>query len=262
MDRVARRRHRRAGSPARPLRHAAAARARPGAPGRRPAADHHRLHQHDPARAGAVVPRRRARRAAHPGLHPLERGHDGAPRAAAGHRRRRPHLDVRQLGQPLRGRLQPLLPGQGPPRRRRPDLLPGPRLPRHVRPRVRRGAADRGPARRLPPGALPRRPGRRPAVVPAPAADAGLLGVPDRLHGPRRHQRDLPGPVQPVPAPPRHQGHQPTSTYGRSSATARWTSRSRSARSAWPPARSWTTSPSSSTATCSASTVRSAATAR
>ena len=61
---------------------------------------------------------------------------------------------------------------------------------------------------------------------------------------------------------PRHQGHQPTSTCGRSSATARWTSPSRSARSASPPARSWTTSPSSSTATCSASTARSAATAR
>ena len=44
----------------------------------------------------------------------------------------------------LRGRLQPLLPRQGPPRRRRPDLLPGPRLPRHVRPRLPRGPADRG----------------------------------------------------------------------------------------------------------------------
>ena len=58
-------------------------------------------------------------------------------------------------------------------------------------------------------------------------------------------QRDLPGPVQPLPAPPRHQGHLATSTSGRSSATARWTSPSRSARSASPPARSWTTSPSS-----------------
>ena len=134
--------------------------------------------------------------------------------------------------------------------------------PGHVRPRVHGGPPDRGPARRLPPGAVARRAGRRPAVLPAPAAHAGLLGVPDRLHGTRRHQRDLPGPVQPLPAPPRHQGHQPTSTSGRSSATARWTSRSRSARSAWPPARSWTTSPSSSTATCSASTARCAATAR
>ena len=144
VDRVARRRHRRARPPARPVRHAAAAGAGPGAAGRRPAADHDRLHQHDPARAGAVVPRRRARRAAHPRLHPVERRDAGAPGAAAGHRRRRPHLHLRQLGQPLRGRLQPLLPGQGPPGRRRPDLLPGPRLPRHVRPRLPGGPADRG----------------------------------------------------------------------------------------------------------------------
>ena len=57
----------------------------------------------------------------------------------------------------LRGRLQPLLPRQGPPRRRRPDLLPGPRLPRHVRPGVPGGPAHRAPARRVPPGALARR---------------------------------------------------------------------------------------------------------
>ena len=40
---------------------------------------------------------------------------------------------------------------------------------------------------------------------------------------------------------PRHQGHQRQHGSGPSSATARWTSRSRSARSAWPPARSSTT---------------------
>ena len=79
----------------------------------------------------------------------------------AGDRRRRAHLDVRQLGQPLRGRLQPLLPRQEPRRRRRPGVLPGSRLPRHVRSRVPRGPADRGPARRLPPGAVA--PRRRPA---------------------------------------------------------------------------------------------------
>ena len=50
-------------------------------------------------------------------------------------------------------------------------------------------------------------PGRRAAVLPAPAADARLLGVPDGVDGPRPDERDLPGPVQPVPARPRHQGH-------------------------------------------------------
>ena len=250
------------GRQARPLRHAAPAGTGPRAPGRRTPADHHRLHQHDPARAGAVVPRRRARRAAHPRLHPVERRDAGAPGAAAGHRRRRAHLHLRQLGQPLRGRLQPLLPGQGPPRRRRPDLLPGPRLARHVRPRVPRGPADRGPARRLPPGAVARRPRRRPAVVPAPAADAGLLGVPDRLDGPGRAQRHLPGPVQPLPAAPRHQGHQRPARVGvprrRRDGRAGVDRRDRPGR----PRGAGQPHLRRSTATCSASTARSAATAR
>ena len=193
--------------------------------------------------------------------HPLERRGHGVHGQPQGPRGRRPHRDVPVRREPLRGRLQPLLPRQGPPRRRRPDLHPGPRLPRHLRPRLPRGPAHRGAARPVPPGG-PARPGAGPVVVPAPAADAGLLGVPDRLDGPDRHQLDLPGPVQPLPPQPRHQGHQPTSTSGRSSATARWASPSRSARSASPRARSSTTSPSSSTATCSSSTARCAATAR
>ena len=89
-----------------------------------------------------------------------------------------------------------------------------------------------------------------------------LLGVPHGLDGPGRAQLDLPGPVQPLPAQPRHQGHQPAAASTRSSVTARWASPSRSARSAWPRARSSTTSRSSSTATSSSSTARSAATAR
>ena len=76
-------------------------------------------------------------------------------------------------------------------------------------------------AGRLPPGGLA--PGRRPAVLPAPAADAGLLGVPDGLHGPRPDERHPAGQVQPLSAPPRHQGHLATSTSGRSWATASWT---------------------------------------
>ena len=194
------------------LPHAQPAAAGPREAGRRAQPAQHRLHQHDPARERAVVPRRRARRAPDPRLHPVERGDHGAPGPAPGRRGRRPHLDVRLVGEPLRGRLQPLLPRQGPPRRRRPDLLPGPRLPRHVRPRVPRGPADRAAAGRLPAGALA--PRRRPVVLPAPAADAGLLGVPDRVDGPRPDQRDLPGAVQPLPAQPRHQGHQPAARVG------------------------------------------------
>ena len=67
------------------------------------------------------------------------------------------------------------------------------------------GRLDRGGPGRLPPGEVEGT--ARPALVPAPAADAGLLAVPDRVHGPRPDERDLPGAVQPVPAQPRHQGH-------------------------------------------------------
>ena len=212
VARVARRGRGPRGPQPRPLPDAEPAAAGAGEPGRGAEPAQHRLHQHDPVRVRAVVPRRRARRAAHPRVHPVERGDHGAPRAAARGRRRRAHLDLRLLGLVLRGRLQPLLPRQGPPRRRRPDLLPGPRLARHVRPRVPRGPADRAAARRVPPGALP--PGRRALVLPAPAADAAVLGVPDRVDGAGPDQRDLPGPVQPLPAQPRHQGHQPAARVG------------------------------------------------
>ena len=160
-----RRRARRGRAAARPLPDAAPAAARPGAARRRTVADQHRLRQHHPHRPGAVVPRRRGGRARLPSLDPVERRDDGAPRAAAGDRRRRPHLVLRVVGHALRGRVQPLLPRQGPPRRRRPGLHPGPRLPRHLRPRLPRGPPVRGPAGRLPPGALARRsraPGCRP----------------------------------------------------------------------------------------------------
>ena len=50
-------------------------------------------------------------------------------------------------------------------------------------------------------------PGRGPELVPAPAAHARLLGVPDGLDGPRPDQRDLPGPLQPLPPEPRPARH-------------------------------------------------------
>ena len=124
-----------------------------------------------------MVPRRRAHRAAHPGLRPLERGDDGRQGEQARRRHRRPPLDVRQLGEPLRDRLQPLLPRQGRRQRRRRRLLPGPRRPRHLRQGVHGGPPDRRRPRPLPPGDRPRRP--RPVELPAPPPDARLLGVPD-----------------------------------------------------------------------------------
>ena len=102
------------------------------------------VHQHDPARAGAVVPGRRAPRAAHPGVHPVERGRDGRPGQPPVRGPRRPLVDVRVGRRAVRGRLQPLLPGQGRRRLRRPGLHAGPRRSRHLRPGVPRGPDDRG----------------------------------------------------------------------------------------------------------------------
>ena len=56
--------------------------------------------------------------------------------------------------------------------------------------------------------------GQRPVVLPAPAAHAELLGVPDGLDGARRDQLHLPGALQPLPPPPRHQGHQRPARVG------------------------------------------------
>ena len=51
-------------------------------------------------------------------------------------------------------------------------------------------------------------------VVPPPAADAGVLGVPHGLHGSGGPELDLPGALQPLPAQPRHQGHQRAARVG------------------------------------------------
>ena len=159
----------------------------------------------------------------------------GEPRIG---RHRRPHLHLRLGRDALRSRLQPLLPRQGRRRRRRRHLLPGARLARHLRARVPRRAAVGRAADELPPRARAR---RRPVVVPAPLADAGLLGVPDGVDGPRPDHVDLPGALQPLPRRSRPEEAVRARRSGRSSATARPTSRSRSAPSAWPRARSSTT---------------------
>ena len=206
-----------------------------------------------------MVPRRRAHRAPHPGLHPLERRGHGHQGQQARRRHRRPPVHLRLVGRALRGRLQPLLPGQGRRPGRRPRLHPGPRRARHLRPGL-----PRGPARPRTQLDHFRREigGDGPVELPAPPAHARLLGVPDGLDGPRPDQLDLPGPLQPLPAQPPHRRHQRQSGCGASSATARPTSPRRSARSRSPAASSSTTSSGSSTATCSASTVRCGATAR
>ena len=157
-----------------------------------------------------MVPGRRGARAPDPPADPLERRRDGpaGEQQVPGHRRAPRH--VRERGIPVRGGVQPLLPRQGPPGRRRPDLLPGPRGARHLRPRVPRGPAHRGQPRPLP--ARDRRQG--PELVPASPADARVLGVPDGLDGPRPAGGRLPGALQPLPAEPRHPRHERAAGLG------------------------------------------------
>ena len=66
--------------------------------------------------------------------------------------------------------------------------------------------------------------GRRAVLLPAPAADARLLGVPDGLDGARTAQRHRPGPRQPLPPRPRDRRHRRPAGSGASSATASSTS--------------------------------------
>ena len=169
----------------RPLPALGPARPGPAAPGELPGHRLHAVRQQHPARGGAVVPGRRARGAAHPGLPAVERGGDGHPGQQARRRDRRPPVHVRQLGRALRGRAEPLLPREGRRPARRPHLLPGPRRARRLRPGLPRGPAERGRSRPLPHRDRP----RRPELLPAPPADAGVLGVPDRLDGPRARSR-------------------------------------------------------------------------
>src|SRR5664279_1546983 len=204
LDHVVRRHRRPGGRRSRPLRHVQAPEAGPAAPRRASAAHADPLHQHDQPGAGTLLPRRRGDRAADPAPRPLERGGDGPAGEHRLPRDRRPPLHVCQLGEPLRGGLQLVLPREGR-RFRGPGLLPGPRGAGDVRARLPGGAPQRRPARPLPARGSP---GRGPLVVPAPAPDARLLGVPDRQHGPGTDRRDLPGALQPLPAPPRHRRHQ------------------------------------------------------
>ena len=136
----------------------------------------------------------------------------------------------------VRGRLQPLLPRPRRPRRWRPDLLPGPRLARHVRPRVPRGTAQRGPARRLPPGALARRPAACPPTRTRGSCPSSGSSRRCRWASARSTRSTRRGSTATCTTAA---SRTPASSgSGRSSATARWTSPSPSAPSAWPPGRS------------------------
>ena len=205
MDRLARGCRRDGGQGASALHPVSAPQARAPAPGRPSEPDPDPLHQHDQPRAGALLPRRRGDGASRAADDPLERAGDGAAREHPLRGHRRPPLDVRERREPLRGRVQPLLPRIRR-RPRRPDLLPGPRGAGHLRPRLPRGAPDRGEPRPLPARVADAE--RRALELPASAADARLLAVPDGQHGPRADGRGLPGPLQPLPRRSRHRRHE------------------------------------------------------
>ena len=154
-------------------------------------------------------------------------------------RHRRPHLDVRVRGNAVRDRLQPFLPratGKG----YDGDVI---YFQGHASPGIYSRAFLEGRLERLAPREFPSRAaaGRRPLVVPAPVADARLLGVPDGVDGPRAHHVDLPGPLHALPGRSRPGADRRTARSGRFWATARPTSPRHSARFRSPRAKSSTT---------------------
>ena len=155
----------------------------------------HGLRQHHFHGAAAGVSGRPRPRAAHQGLHPLERDGDGRAGQSAELGVRRPHRDLRFRRHALRSRLQSLLACAQRRASGRHGLHPGPLGARHLCPRLSRGATDRRP-----PAAFPRGSGRRrPLVVSTPLADAGFLAVPDGFDGTRPDDGDLPGAVHALP---------------------------------------------------------------
>ena len=83
--------------------------------------------------------------------------------------------------------------------------------------------------------------GRRAVVLPPPAPDARVLGVPDGVDGPRAPQRHRPGPRRPLPRTPAGSPTRRTAGSGASSATASSTSPRPSVPWAWPAGSTSTT---------------------
>ena len=159
----------------------------------------HALREHHTARGGPRLSRRPRPRAAAEEPHPVERAGDGGAGQPRGGRHRRAHLHLCLGRDPLRGRVQPLLPGGQRDAAERPRVLPGPCGAGRLRPRLPRGPDHPAAARELPARAGR---GAGPVVVPASVADARLLGVPHRLDGARPDHGHLPGPVPAVPGGP------------------------------------------------------------
>ena len=205
--------------------------------GQPPLLRHHRVPQHHPRIARGAHSRRSGPRAAHPLSRSLERARDGGEGEPALLGARRAHRELRLFRHPLRRGLQPLLARAERCARRRPGVLSGAQRARHLRARLPRKTPLERPPAPLPPGG--RR--RRPVLLPPPLADAGLLAVPDRVDGSRTDHGHLPGPLHEVTCTTAACRTPRGARSGPSWATARWTSRSRWARSPSPRASGSTT---------------------
>ena len=129
----------------------------------------------------------------------MERAGHGAAGERGVLRARRSYRQLPVRGHPVRRGLPAFLPGRIRRPRRRPAVHPGTFVAGHLRPLVRGGPAHRGAADEVPPG--DRR--RRPVVLSAPVADAGVLADAHGVDGPGPDHGDLPGALPEVPGLPR-----------------------------------------------------------
>ena len=175
----------------------------------------HAVPEHDPAGfAGPVEPARAGHGSPDPVAGPVERAGDGAAGERGVLRAGRSYRQLPVRGDPVRRGLPAFLPRRVRRPRRRPAVHPGAFVAWHLRPVVRGGSADRGSADEIPDG--DRR--RRPVVVSASVADAGVLADADGVDGPGPDHGDLPGAVPEVPGLPRagrHRGPQGLGVPGR-----------------------------------------------
>ena len=198
----------------------------------------HAVPQHDSRRSPAALPGRSRNRAAHQLDHPLERARDGGARQPA---TPPSSAAISRASSPPR------------PSTTSASAISGARRPRHHGGDIIYIQGHSSPgiyARAFVEGRLTEQQmlnfrrevdGQRTLVLSASVADAGLLAVPDRVDGPRTDHGDLPGALHEVSRGARPRPRRATARSGPSWATARWTSRNRSAQSRSPRARSSTT---------------------
>ena len=200
---------------------------------RRPTSTRFRRHEQVP------YPGRPRDRAPHQEPRPLERARDGRAREPRVGRHRRPHLDVsRRRRRSTRSASIISSAARTPAATRTSSTTRATPRRASTRARFSKAASTKTHLHNF---RHELRDGRRAVVVPAPVADAGLLGVPDGLDGPRPAHGDLPGAVHRSTSRTAASSRRPIRRSGRSSATAKRTSPKRSARSRSPRARSSTT---------------------